>query len=256
MRKDAIVTAARTIGKEMEREYARNDKHNAHLARAQRQTEAETKAKDRLVSDFIKAEDSMKVDLVISDRDVQSKQIEVLEAQLESILYEKTPAQQFKILKSTIERYVNGMGYSTLKPDSFTYTSKKRDESENITYLKAAVKDVWKKMKDDGLTFHSKAVMPRIKVRDLGSIGKTTQQRKSMEADLNKVNEEEVRQAAFERRAKVESERKKKLDAKKEKRAREKNTSEANGETQKKACEGKSPELKSKGPCVMWIQDS
>ena len=254
MRKDAIVTAARTIGKKMEREYARNDKHNAQLARAQRQTEAETKAKDRLVSDFIKAEDSMKVALVISDRDVQSKPIEVLEAQLESILIEMTPAQQFKALKSTIERYVNGMGYSTLKPDS--YTSKKRDESENITYLKAAVKNAWKKMKDDGLTFHSKAVMPRIKVKDLGSIGKTTQQRKSMEAGLKKVNEEEVRQAAFERRAKVQSERKKKKDAKKEKRAREKNSSEANGETQKRACEGKSLELKSKGPCVMWIKDS
>ena len=52
-----------------------------------------------------------------------------------------------------------------------------------------------------------------IKVRNLGSIGKISQQRKTIEAALSNVNEEEVRKAASEQRAKMEDEKKQKADA-------------------------------------------
>ena len=94
-----------------------------------------------------------------------------------------------------------------------------------------------------------------IKVRNLGSIGKTSQQRKTIEAALSNVNEEEVRKAASEQRAKMEAEKKQKADAKKEKRRREKKSLEAHGETQKKASEMNASKLKKKGPCVMWMKD-
>ena len=94
-----------------------------------------------------------------------------------------------------------------------------------------------------------------IKVRNLGSIGKFSQQRKTIEAALSNVNEEEVRKAASEQRAKMEAEKKQKADAKKEKRRREKKSLEAHGETQKKASEMNAPKLKNKGPCVMWMKD-
>ena len=95
-----------------------------------------------------------------------------------------------------------------------------------------------------------------IKVRNLGSIGKISQQRKTIEAALSNVNEEEVRKAASEQRAKMEAEKKQKADAKKEKRAREKKGLEAHGETQKKASEMNASKLEKKGPCVMWMKDS
>jgi len=73
----------------------------------------------------------------ISDSDVQSKSIEVLQAKLESSLIGKSTGQQFTILRKVLDRYVSGMQYIDLKPAS--YTSKKRGADENNTYLKASV---------------------------------------------------------------------------------------------------------------------
>ena len=47
--------------------------------------------------------------------------------------------------------------------------------------------------------------MPRIKARDLGSIGPVSEQRESMSAELMNANVADVRKAASERRAKSET---------------------------------------------------
>ena len=136
VQQNAILTSCR-ISKETELLHARIDKKTAQTAAALKQTMGEKKAQEKLISDFIKAEDAMEMSIDISDSDVQSKSIEVLQAKLESSLVGKSTGQQFTIPRKVLDRYVSGMEYIDLKPAS--YTSKKRGADENNTYLKASV---------------------------------------------------------------------------------------------------------------------
>ena len=246
---NAILTSCRKE-KQTEILHARTDKKIAQAAAALKQTEGEKKAQGKYISECIKAEMAIEASMDIPDSDVQSKSLEVLQAQLESSLVGKSTGQQFTILKKILDRYVCGMQYGDLKPAS--YTSKKRDADENNTYLKAAVINAWTKLKAEKRTFHAEAVMPRIKVRNLGSIGPVSEQRKSMLAEIDNVNEADVRKAASERRAQIEIERKLKADAKKKNKAREKNAPDANGVMKSNAVEEIAPELKDKGSWCVW----
>ena len=91
-----------------------------------------------------------------------------------------------RALQETLQRLVDGMGLSQLKPKSYTSgvddTIGKAGSPSNVAFLRGALLAAWKEIKESNLELLSEPCVPEMHTRELFTLGEPTLQRAEVES--------------------------------------------------------------------------
>ena len=156
-----------------------------------------------------KAMEKIDIEPIVSDSDVMNrrKTLESLTKQLNSKLAAlSSTAAKTRALKGTLQRYVDGMGLSQLKPKE--YASGKADNAQtigkegsdvNIKFLTGTLVAAFKTIREERLVLRNEPVVPEMHRRKLPQLGSPTLQRAEIESEQLRATDD-VRAAALEYR--------------------------------------------------------
>ena len=153
------------------------------------------------VAEYVKAEKKFKQPSVIPDGDVGRTSLARLTSRLDAYLAKLDgDRKRTRALRDTLERLQFGMG---LPVGPKAYTGKvagAAGTAENVAYLREALIEAWRKIKEDDLAFRQEAYVPALHKRKLVMVGTATKQRSNGERrELRSA--EQLRKTATERLA-------------------------------------------------------
>ena len=183
---DAVMELARSGGAQY-RADAVADAADADAAAVQREKEKIEAALQNQVKAYVRAHDKIAFTPIIADAVIMRSSLPTLTRQLDAFLAGKTIAAQTRSLTGTIQRYVDGMGYSHLAPKSYSSTVVASigaaGTTENVAFLRGTLLSALSSIKTSKLTLTTEPVVPALHRRPLAKLGVATQQREALESE-------------------------------------------------------------------------
>ena len=202
-----IMHLSRTSGKKKYKADALADKADADKAACAKEKDKVKAALESQIKRYVKAQDAMAVAPLVDNATLVRTSLSSIAAQVNTVLARATtPAARFRLLKTNVERYTNGMGLADLAPKSFTSsvdaTIGEAGSVENITFLRGALLEAYKRIKEEKLALTDEAAVPETHRRKLPALGCPSLQRVELET-AQPSSAGELRAAADEYRARA-----------------------------------------------------
>ena len=184
----AIMCYGRTEGKRKYKADALADAAAADEASHEKEEEKKKEMLEKQVELFAKAHDSFATTPIVGNESLSGHvSLATLTARVDAALAEKSSALRVRLLKTNIERFVYGMGFSDMAPKSYTSevdaTIGKAGSGANIAFLRKTLIDIYEEIKENKLALADEAVVPAMICRKLPTLGTTTQQRARLESE-------------------------------------------------------------------------
>ena len=135
---------------------------------------------------YVVAEEKHALTPVVDDATVRRTTLPRLTSQLDAYLAAcASDNARSRALQETLQRLVDGMGLSQLKPKSYTSgvddTIGKATSPSNVAFLRGALLAAWKEIKESNLELLSEPCVPEMHTRELYTLGEPTLQRVEVE---------------------------------------------------------------------------
>ena len=183
---EAATTVARTSGKRKIRADANADLEEARAAKRAKRKAKRAEALTKTVKLYVAAQEKHALTPVVDDATVRRTTLPRLTAQLDGYLATcASDNARARALKETLQRLVDGMGLSQLKPRSYTSavddTVGAAGSPANIAFLRGALLAAFKEIKESTLELPSEPYVPEMHTRELYTLGEPTLQRVEVE---------------------------------------------------------------------------
>ena len=192
-----IMDLARGDGAAGIRKRAREDKAAADAAVNARRKEKKKEMLDKLTKCYVKAEDAFAAVPIVDNKALGGRSsLATLTKRADAALErEPTPAAQFALLKTELQRLTLGMGFKELAPKFYTSgvdaTIGEAGTAVNIAFLRNTLIEAYRHIKEEKCELPEEAVVPEMhqRARSMPTLGGMTKQRAKLESEQRSATE-------------------------------------------------------------------